>query len=143
MSDGVLISEDLQGIGATYCSILSFDKNNMIIYKKSSNPEWAEEFTSHDHYKSCHLLLASQEMLKINTGNFIVAWDIHKPFTDEAHELDEIRKKSNICHTLVNIAGSYYDYNFGANVLRGKADVYKELYKTLVPLSSNYQLPTK
>ena len=47
MSDGVLISEALEGLGATYCSILSFDKDNNLIYKKSSNPEWAEEFASH------------------------------------------------------------------------------------------------
>lgn len=148
MSSGVLISESLECLGATYCSILSFDQDNNLIYKKSSNPEWAEEFASHDFYKNCHLLIASQEMLKVNKGDFVVAWDMYKPFTAQAHQLDEIRKNSNMCHgvgfcfqsesghTLVNIAGAYHDINFGLNVLKNKKEAYKELYKNLVLFAS-------
>ncbi|MBA4697732.1 MAG: hypothetical protein H2069_10190 [Legionella sp.] len=135
----------LADLGATYLSLLVFDKNNVVINSQSSDPEWAEEFTSTGLYKECHLLSAANEIMSLKKHSFTLAWDFHLPETQEAKALDEIRKTKDITHgigfcitnkdqskVMLNIAAKYSDINFGINILKNREKVYKDILKVIL-----------
>lgn len=139
------INHNLSNLGATYVSLLMFNSANEIIFSKSSNPEWADEFTSTGLYKECHLLSAANELMNFNENSFTLAWDLCLPMTNAAKELDEIRKYKDISHgvgfciknkddskLILNIAGKYADINFGLNILKTRQEVYKNLYTLIL-----------
>ncbi|HGK6639192.1 TPA: hypothetical protein ACJ5DT_002869 [Legionella pneumophila] len=135
------INNDLINIGATYVSLLIFDGNNEVVYSKSSNLDWADEFTSTGLYKSCHLLNEANSQMSLHDNSFTIVWDLYSPQTESAKALDDIRKSKNITHgvgfclkngngsrLMLNVAGKYTDINFGFNVLKKRKEVYHELY---------------
>lgn len=139
------MNRDLVDVGATYVSLLIFNANKDVLYSKSSNPDWMEEFTSTGLYKKCHLLRAAHDQMAQSQQHlFTLAWDLYSPPTEEAYELEEIRKYKNITHgvgfcikdhetrLMLNIAGKYSDINFGLNILKNRKEVYRSLrYFTL------------
>ena len=140
-----LFSDQLLGLGATYSSILIFNDNNLVIKSFSSDQEWADEFTSKELYKDCHLLQEAHKQMKLNQAAFTIAWDLYSPVTEKAKNLDDVRKQKNITHgvgfciqyaghpkILLNIAGKYADVNFGLNVLRNRGKIYQELREILM-----------
>ena len=136
----IILSENLLGLGATYSSLLIFNEKNNLVYSCSTDPEWANEFSSKELYKDCHLLNEAYIQMSSNNNPFTLAWDFCSPFTEEAKALDDIRKVKNITHgvgfclqginntkVLLNIAGKYCDINFGFNVLRNREQVFRDL----------------
>ncbi|MDI9818630.1 MULTISPECIES: hypothetical protein [unclassified Legionella] len=126
--------------GATYSSVLIFSENNKVLFSKSSNPEWSEEFTSTGLYKHCHLLSEANAQMQSNQSSFTLVWDLYKPTTDKANELNEIRQYKDITHgvgfcttnpdgsrIILSVAGKYSDFNFGLSILRNRAAVFKSL----------------
>ena len=141
----LFFDQELKNIGATYISFLAFNNDNDVVYSKSNNPDWVYEFTSSGLYKNCHLLReASKKMLNDNESSFCLSWDFYEPQTEEEKNLDEIRKIKNITHgvgfciksnkynLLLNIAGKHSDINFGLNVLKNRASIYKVLQKSIL-----------
>ena len=141
---------DLINIGATYVSLLVFDENNKIIYSKASDLDWAEEFTSKELYKDCHLLSEANSQMTLRDNSFTMAWDLYSPQTESAKALDDIRKSKNITHgvgfcvknnnglkLMLNVAGKYTDINFGYNVLKKRKEVYMELYNFILKKPSD------
>lgn len=136
-------------MGSTYVSLLIFNKNNDVLYSKSSNPDWVNEFTSTGLYRKCHLLNAANEQMALHKNSFTLAWDLYSPQTEEASELEEIRKYKDITHgvgfcinnsgsrLMLNIAGKYSDINFGLNVLRSRKEVYRALHHFILNKSSH------
>jgi len=136
------LNNRLKDLGTTYFSILLFNSNNEMIYSRSSNPEWVDEFSSSGKYKKCHLLAAANDLSSLRDGSFTLAWDLYLPETDDAKMLDEIRKSKDITHgvgfciknsnkstMMLNIAGKYADVNFGLNVMKRRALVYKNIHE--------------
>lgn len=136
------LNHDLLNFGATYSSVILLSDNNNLLLSKSSNPEWGEEFTSTGLYKHCHLLREANTQMQSNQSSFTLVWDLYKPNTDEAQELDEIRKYKDITHgvgfcttnhdgskLILSVAGKYSDVNFGLSILKNRIAVYKSLRK--------------
>lgn len=134
------LRKDLMNFGATYSSVLLFAENNNVLFSKSSNPEWGEEFTSTGLYKHCHLLNEASAQMQSNHSSFTLIWDLYQPITEEGKELNEIRQYKDITHgvgfcstnpdgsrLLLNVAGKYSDINFGLNILKNRAAVFKSL----------------
>ena len=135
-----LLSRDLMDFGATYSSVLMFSENNNVLFSKSSNPEWGEEFTTTGLYKHCHLLNEASAQMQSNRSSFTLIWDLYQPITEKAKELSEIRQYKDITHgvgfcstnpdgsrLLLNIAGKYSDINFDLSVLKNRVGVFKSL----------------
>lgn len=135
-------NEQLANIGATYVSLLMFDRENKLQLTKSSNLDWSDEFTSTELYKDCHLLNEANNQMKSIDYSFTLAWDLYQPITEKQKSLDDIRKYRDINHgvgfcfknpdgsrLLLSIAGKYSDINFGLNVLKNRAKIYKDLKK--------------
>ena len=135
-----LLSGDLMNFGATYSSVLMFSENNSVLFSKSSNPEWGDEFTTTGLYKHCHLLHEANAQMQSNHSSFTLVWDLYQPNTEQAKELCEIRKYKDITHgvgfcsttpngsrLLLNIAGKYSDINFGLSILKNRAAVFRSL----------------
>lgn len=139
------LHNELINIGTTYLSLLVFDEYNNVIFSKSSDYDWAEEFTSTGLYKNCHLLNEAHSQMEIlKNKRFTIAWDLYTPETDESKSLEEIRKQKNISHgvgfgisnnqikLLLNVAGKYSDINFGLNLLKKKKAIYEDLNKFML-----------
>lgn len=135
------INNNLINIGATYVSLLIFDGKNEIVYSKSSDLDWADEFTSTGLYKNCHLLSEANSQMSLHDKSFTIAWDLYSPQTDLAKSLDDIRKSKNITHgvgfcvknsngskLMLNVAGKYTDINFGLNILKKRKEIYHDLH---------------
>lgn len=135
-----LFNDDLMNFGATYSSVLLFSEKNKVLFSKSSNPEWGEEFTSSGLYQHCHLLNEAKSQMQLNQSSFTLVWDLYKPISDQARELDEIRKYKNITHgvgfcitnrdgsrIILSVAGKYADCNFGLSILKNRIAVFKSL----------------
>lgn len=135
-----LLSDELMNVGATYSSMLIFSEDNKVLFSKSSNPEWAEEFTSTGLYKHCHLLNEAKSQMQSNQSSFTLVWDLYQPDTDKAMELNEIRQYKDITHgvgfcttnsdgsrLILSVAGKYSDCNFGLNILKNRATVFRSL----------------
>lgn len=143
------LNDDLLGLGTTYLSLIVMDQNSNAIISESSNPDWSLEFIESDSYKDCHLLKKAGDLMSIcKNGSFNLVWDSVAPENDKQKSLDEIRKQKNIVHGIgfcsvdnlgnkifLNIAGKYSDINFGLNVLKERADVYKKLRHFLLKTS--------
>ena len=139
-----LLNSELLNIGATYCSLLVMNENKEIIFSKSSNIDWSEEFTSSVLYKHCHLLQEANKQIIYNDSPFTLIWDLYNPNSDKGYELEDIRNQKNIAHgvgfsfrdnleqtILLSIAGKYSDVNFGSLVLKHRSAVYKSLRKAM------------
>ncbi|STX84899.1 Uncharacterised protein [Legionella donaldsonii] len=139
------MNNELINVGATYLSLLLFNENNEIIYSKSSDIDWADEFTTTGLYKHCHLLSEANNQMNLHKNSFTVVWDLYSPQTEEAKALDDIRKYKDITHgigfcvknsddtrIILNIAGKHTDVNFASNVLKKRANIYKELYSFIL-----------
>lgn len=135
-----LLSDDLSNFGATYSSVIMFSEDNSVLFSKSSNPEWNEEFTTTGLYKHCHLLNEARVQMHSNHSSFTLVWDLYQPNSEKAKELCEIRKYKDIAHgvgfcytnpngsrILLNIAGKYSDINFGLSILKNRVTVFKSL----------------
>lgn len=135
-----LLSNDLMNFGATYSSVLLFSENNSVIFSKSSDPEWADEFTSTGLYKHCHLLNEATAQMQSNQSSFTLVWDLYQPITEKAKELNEIRQYKDITHGVgfcstnpdgsrlfLNVAGKYSDINFGLSILKNRIAVFRSL----------------
>jgi len=135
------LNNNLMGLGATYFSLLIFNAKNELTFSKSSDSEWSYEFSTTGLYKKCHLISAAHELLNLSENSFMLAWDLYLPNTDEAKELDDIRKLRDITHgvgfciknpdqsrVMINLAGKYSDVNFGLNMIRKRSDVYKDIH---------------
>lgn len=135
-----LLKNDLMNFGATYSSVLMFSENNNVLFSKSSNPEWGEEFTSTGLYKHCHLLNEAKGQMQSNHSSFTLVWDLYQPITEEGEELNEIRQYKDITHgvgfcstnpdgsrLLLNVAGKYSDINFGLTILKNRVAVFRSL----------------
>lgn len=135
-------NDKLTNIGATYISLLMFDKLNNVLLSKSSNMDWSDEFTSTQLYKDCHLLNEANAQMQFNKSSFTIAWDLYNPLTEKQKAIDDIRKYRDINHgvgfcftntdgsrLLLNIAGKYSDINFGLMVLKNRQEIYKNLKK--------------
>ena len=135
-----LLSDELMNFGATYSSVLLFSEDNNVLFSKSSDPEWADEFTSTGLYKHCHLLNEANSQMKSNNSSFTLAWDLYNPTTEKANELNEIRSSKDISHGVgfcttnsdgsrlfLNIAGKYSDINFGLAILKNRVSVFQSL----------------
>lgn len=140
-----LLNTELVNLGATYSSILMFSK--------SSNPEWVSEFTSSGLYKHCHLLNEASAQMQSNPSSFTLVWDLYQPITEDAKMLDEIRQQKDISHgvgfcstnpdgsrLLLNVAGKYADINFGLAVLKNRSSVFKSL-RQLITMSLQCEAP--
>jgi len=136
----LLLNGELINFGATYSSVLVFSKNNGVLFSKSSNPDWSEEFTKTGLYKHCHLLNEASAQMQANLLSFTLVWDLYQPITEQAKELCEIRRSKDITHGVgfcstnpdgsrlfLNIAGKYSDINFGFSVLRNRVAVFRSL----------------
>ena len=141
----LLLNTELLNIGATYSSLLIMNDESKIIFSKSSNIDWSDEFTSSGLFKNCYLLKEANKQMKYNSAPFTILWDLYNPFTDKEHELAEIRNQKDIVHgvgfcfqddhgqrILLNIAGKYSDINFGAIVLKHRSTVYKSMRKAMI-----------
>lgn len=135
-----LLNNDLVDFGATYSSVLLLSDDNKMLFSKSSNPEWGEEFTSTGLYKHCHLLNEANSQMQSSQSSFTLVWDLYKPVSDKAQELDEIRKYKDITHgvgfcttnpdgsrLILSVAGKYADFNFGLSILKNRVAVFKSL----------------
>ncbi|MFT4058917.1 MAG: hypothetical protein QM652_05150 [Legionella sp.] len=140
-----LLNKELLNIGATYSSLLIMNDNSKIIFSKSSDIDWSEEFTTSGLYKHCYLLKEANKQMAYNNMPFTLLWDLYNPLTDKEHELADIRNHKNIVHgvgfcfrdnegqkILLNIAGKYSDVNFGAIVLKRRTTVYKSLRQVMI-----------
>jgi hypothetical protein len=140
-----VVNKELLNIGATYSSLLIMNEGSKIIFSRSSNIDWSEEFMSSGLYEHCYLLKEANKQMKFNDAPFTMAWDLYKPLTDQERELADIRNQKDIVHgvgfcfqgnqrqkILLNIAGKYSDINFGAMVLRHRAAVYKSLRQAMI-----------
>lgn len=140
-----VLNKELLNIGATYSSLLIMDDDSKVIYSKSSNIDWSEEFTSSGLYKHCHLLKEANKQMGYINSPFTLLWDLYTPFTDKEHELEDIRSHKNIVHgvgfcfpdnngrrILLSIAGKYSDINFGSIVLKHRSAVYKGLRQAML-----------
>lgn len=140
-----LLNEELLNVGATYSSLLIMNNDSKIVFLKSSNVDWSEEFTSSGLYQHCYLLKEANKQMQHNAKPFTIVWDLYTPLTDEEYELVEIRRQKDIVHgvgfcfrdnlgqkILLNIAGKYSDINFGAIVLKHRVAVYKSLRQVML-----------
>ena len=91
-------NRELLGLGTTYLSIIVLDNNFKTLLSKSSDPDWGIEFIETGLYKNCHLLNKATELFSNQEAAFTLAWDTVIPVTDEAKNLDEIRKAKDIVH---------------------------------------------
>ena len=140
-----LLNKELLNIGATYSSLLIMNEDSKIIFSKSSNIDWSEEFTSSGLSEHCYLLKEANKQMEYNNAPFTILWDLYNPLTDKELELADIRNQKDIVHgvgfcfrdnqgqkILLNIAGKYSDINFGAIVLKHRPTVYKSLRQAMI-----------
>lgn len=92
------LNKELLNIGATYSSLLIINDELNVVFSKSSNPDWSEEFTSSGLYRHCYLLKEASNQIGHTKLPFTLLWDLYGPSTDKESELLDIRNQKDISH---------------------------------------------